>query len=160
MSFFLWIGTTFAFFTFRWQNLKIILRGLQMELSHNLSMRILIISLPWSLFESSLLIMFLISSTKKSTSEDDFFGIKGKSDGIVLLLSINKHCFAKKELKISLFSLKSVINLLSWKSGGIQGIFLPFKRVFNRVQKHLGLVGGSDNFFEIFLQFLNWKKLI
>ena len=78
--------------------------------------------------------MFLISSTEKSTSESDFFVIKGKSDGNALPLSINEHCFAKKELKISLFSLKSVINLLSWKSGEIQGIFRPFKRVFNRVQ--------------------------
>ena len=91
------------------QDLKIILRGLQMDLSHNLSMRILIISSPWALFESSLL-MFLISSTEKSTSESDFSVIKGKSDGNVLPLSINEHCLAKKELKISLVSLKSVIN--------------------------------------------------
>ena len=83
-----------------------------MDLSHNLSMRILIISSPWALFESSLL-MFLISSTEKSTSESDFSVIKGKSDGNVLPLSINEHCFAKKEFNISLFSLKSVINLLS-----------------------------------------------
>ena len=32
-----------------------------------------------------------------------------QSDGNVLLLSINEHCFAKKELKILLFSLKSDI---------------------------------------------------
>ena len=123
-------------------------------------MRILTISSPWALFESSLLIMFLISSNEKSTSESDFSVIKGKSDGNVLPLSINEHCFAKKELRISLFSLKSVINLLSWKSGSIQGIFLPFERVFNRIQKHLGLADGSDNFFETFLKYLNWKKLI
>ena len=54
-------------------------------------------------------IMFLISSTEKSTSESDFSVIKGKSDCNVLPLSINEHCFAKKELKILLFSLKSVI---------------------------------------------------
>ena len=72
------------------------------------------------------MIMFLISSTKKSTSESDLSVIKGKSDGKILPLAINGHCFAKKELKIPLFSLKSVINLLSWESGGIQGIFLNF----------------------------------
>ena len=78
--------------------------------------------------------MFLISSTKKSTStsNNDFSEIKGKSDDNVLPSSVNEHCFAKKELEISLFSLKSVINLLSAKSGGIQGIFLPFKGVFKR----------------------------
>ena len=116
------------------EDLKIILRGLQMDLSHNLSMRILIISSPWTLFESSLLIMFLISSTEKSIFAGYFSLIKGKSDGNVLPLAINEHCFAKKELKVLLFSLKSVINLLSWKSGGIQGIFVPFKRVFNTFQ--------------------------
>ena len=80
--------------------------------------------------------------------------IKGKSDSSVLPLSINEHCFPNKELKILLFSLKSVINLLSCKCGAIQGIILPFKRVFNQVQQHLGLVDGSDNFLfflEIFL---------
>ena len=65
--------------------------------------------------------MFLISSTEKSTSESDFSVIKGKSDGNVLQLS-------KKEFLI--------------KSN---------KRVFNNVQWQLGLVDGSDNFFEIFL---------
>ena len=137
---FLWIGTTIAFFhsdgkmSCVRQDLKIILRGLQMESSHNSSMRILVISSPWALFESSLLIMFMISSTEKAPSESDFSVIKGKSDGNVFLLSINKHCFAKKEWKISLFSVKSVVNLLSWKSCGIQEIFQSFKRVFNRVQ--------------------------
>ena len=77
--------------------------------------------------------MFLISSIEKSTSDSDFSVIKGKSDGNVLPLSINEHCFAK-ELKISLFSLKSVIMLLSGKVGGIQEIFLPFERVFDKVQ--------------------------
>ena len=133
------------------QDLKIILRGLQMDLSHNLSMRILILSSPQALFESSLLMMFLISSTEKSTSESDFSVIKGKNHGNVLQLLTNEHCITKKELKISLFSLKSVINLLPWKSGDIKGIFLPFKRVFNKVKQHLGLVDGSDNFSEIFL---------
>ena len=118
---FLWIGATFPFFHSDGktpcvnQDLKLILWGLQMDLSHNLSMRILIISSPWALLERSLLMMFLISFTDKSTSESDFSVTKGKSDGNVLPLSINEHSFAKKELNISLFSLKSVTNLLSWK---------------------------------------------
>ena len=36
------------------------------------------------------------------------------------------------------------------KKCGTQEIFYCLK-VFNRVQEHLGLVDGSDNFFEIFL---------
>ena len=135
-----WFVTTFAFFHSDGkmpsvkQDLKIILSGLRMDLSHNFNMRILIISSPWALFESSLLIMFLISFTEESTPESDFFVIKGKSDGNVLPLSTNEHCFTKKEFKILFLSLKSVTNLLSWKYGGIQGIFLPSKRVFHRVQ--------------------------
>ena len=57
--------------------------------------------------------MFLISSTKKSTSESDFSVMEGKTDGNVLALSLNEHFFTKKELKILLFPFKSVINLLS-----------------------------------------------
>ena len=95
--------------------------------------------------------MFLISSNQKSTLESDFYVIKGKSGSNALWFAVNEHCFEKKELKVSLFSFKSVIKLLSWKSGGIQGIFVPFKRVFNRLQQHLGSVDGSDNCFEIFL---------
>ena len=101
------------------QDLKIILRCLQMDLSHNVSMQILTISSPWALFKSSFLVFF-ISSIEKWTSESDFSIVKGNSDGNLLPLSINEHCFAKKGLKIWLFSLKSVINLLfarlvSWR---------------------------------------------
>ena len=54
------------------------------------------------------MMMFLISSTEKSTSESDFSVIKGKSDGNVLPLSINEHYFAKKEFLIK--SNKRVFN--------------------------------------------------
>ena len=70
-----------------------------------------------SLFESSLMIKLLIASTEKLPFESNFPVIKGKSDDNVLPLFINEHCFPKKELKISLFSLKSAINLLSRKTG-------------------------------------------
>ena len=78
--------------------------------------------------------MLLISGIEESTSESDFPVIKRKIKVNVLPLSINEHCSEKKVLKILLFSLSSVINLLLLKSGGIQGIFLPFERVFNRGQ--------------------------
>ena len=43
--------------------------------------------------------------------------------GSTLVFVINEHWLAKKELKSSAFSLKSVMNLLSWKIGGMQGTF-------------------------------------
>ena len=101
-----------------------------MDLSNNFSMRILIISSPWALFDSSLLIIFLRSSIENSTSESDLSVIKGKSDNNVLPLSINKHCFAKKDF-VLFFEVSD--NLLLWKSGDVEGIFLPFKIIFYRV---------------------------
>ena len=125
MSFFyfLSIGTTFAFFHSHGekprvrQDLKIILWGLQMDLSHNLSTQMLIISSLWVLFESSFLIMFLISSER-------FFCDQTKEWRYVLQLSINEHSFTKN---VSLFSLKSMKKLLSWKSGSIREFFYHLK---------------------------------
>ena len=48
------------------------------------------------------------------------------------------------------FCLKSVINLLPWKFGGITGIFLLFKNVFNMDQYVLGLVLRSNNIYASF----------
>lgn len=74
-----------------------------MGLSLNLNMQILVTLSPWVLFDSSLRVIFLISSIKTSKSESDLFVIKEKSERNVLPLSVSEHCFAKKELKISLF---------------------------------------------------------
>ena len=63
------------------------------------------------------MMMFLISSTEKSTSESDFSVIKGKGEGNVLPLSINEHYFAKKEFLIK--SNKSPIKESLIKSNGI-----------------------------------------
>ena len=49
--------------------------------------------------------------------------------GSSLEFVINGHWLAKKELKSSAFSLKSVMNLLSW-IGGMLGILLPVKKTF------------------------------
>ena len=46
-----------------------------------------------------------------------------------LLFSIIEHCFAKKELKRLAFLPKSVTNLLSGKTGGMQGTFLSLNLV-------------------------------
>ena len=103
---FLWIGAKFAFFHSDGkipcvrQDLKTISRGFQMDLSHNLSIRILIISSVWASLGWSLLIMFLISSTEKSTSMRDFSVIKGKTDCNLLPLSINEHCFVLPRISL------------------------------------------------------------
>ena len=99
---YLWIGATFAFFHSDWnmpcvqKDLKIKWKGLQMDSSHNLSMGILTISSPWALFTSCLLESDL--SVNKETTEAV----------LLILLSIKKQSFAKKELKILLFILKSM----------------------------------------------------
>ena len=72
------------------QDLRITLRGLQMDLLHSLSKWILIISSRWALFESSLLVIPLLSSTEKSICESGVSVIKGKKEGNVLPLSINE----------------------------------------------------------------------
>ena len=54
------------------------------------------------------------------------------------------HCLEKWELKILAFC------LFPWKIGGITGIFLSFKNVFNMDQYVLGLVLGSNKFFATF----------
>ena len=56
------------------------------------------------------------------------------SYGKELSLFISEYCFAKKELKISAFSLKSVTNLFSWNSDGIHCIFYIIENLFNTEQ--------------------------
>ena len=66
------------------QDLKIIWKSLRMDLSHNLSTQILVTLSPWALFTSRLL-------------ESDLSVIKEEREGVLLiLLSINKQCVAKK----------------------------------------------------------------
>ena len=70
-----------------------------------------------------------------------FCEITGSS---LLLLSI-EHWLAKKLLKILALSLKSVTNLSRSSSGGIQGIFVLFRKVFNIDQYDCWLVLGSNS---------------
>ena len=57
-----------------------------------------------------------------------------------LLFVTIEHWSAKKLLKILAFSLKSVTNLSWCSSGGMQGIFLLFRKVFNIDQYDFWLV--------------------
>ena len=143
MSPFLWTGTTFVFFhsvvnfPLSKKDWKINIRGLQIEISHILIVRILIISCTWALFGSRFLIIFRISSAEKVIADRDlhvffFLRVAGKS----LLFVTIEHWPANKLLKILAFSLKSVANL-SW-----------CRKVFNIDQYDFWLVLGSNNFWD------------
>ena len=71
-----------------------------------------------------------------------------RTEGRPLFVFIRKHCFAKKLLNISDFSLKFAMKLSSRNNSGIQGICLLFRNVFNIDQQDFGLVMGSDNFLD------------
>ena len=102
---FLWIGTTLPFFhsegnllVFR-NNLKIIFRGLQIASPHSFTIGILIISWPWALFESWLLIIWRMSDSEKS-QEVKVCSIRNfNSDSYALLFGMREHWLAKKEAK-------------------------------------------------------------
>ena len=60
------------------------------------------------------------------------FSVRNRNfSGTSLLFFGSEHCSAKSVLKSSVFSLKSITNLLIWNTGGIHGIFLSFKNVSN-----------------------------
>ena len=58
---------------------------------------------------------------------------------------------------------KKLMNLLSWRIGGMQGTFLPVHKILKIDQHDFELVLGSDNFFAIFQKhscFEVWIKLL
>ena len=65
--------------------------------------------------------------------------------GPLLLLLTREYCLVKKSLMSLAFSLKSMISLPLCNRGGIQGIFLLFRKVFNIDQYCLGLVLLSNS---------------
>ena len=54
------------------------------------------------------------------------------SGGRELILGIMEHCLEKKKLKSSTFFVKSVMKRFPQNSGGIIGIFLLLKKIFDR----------------------------
>ena len=135
---FLWIGTILVFFHSK-ENLpvckqvsKIMLRGLQIESSHIFNIPLLISS--WALFGSRLLVIWRMSSFAKWQVDNVLSVRNGNSEGKTLPFEIEEHWSAKKELKISLFSWRSIIYLSPWNRGRIQGVFLPFNSVLKSDQ--------------------------
>ena len=83
------------------QFLNILKRGsiIASTFSDIFNMRILIISWPWALLQSSLQMILLISPFMNSMFAS-YWSVMGLVDeGRTLLFSIIKHCFAKKELR-------------------------------------------------------------
>ena len=118
----------------RKQILKIMFRGQQIESLNIFSIRMLISSWAWALFGSRLLINRRMPSFAKWQKDVVLSVRKSNSEGKTLLFGIWEHWLAKKELKISLFSWKSTINLSPWNSGGMQRIFFPLNSAFKNVQ--------------------------
>ena len=116
---FLYMGTTLPFF--QWiektpvsrHDVKIICKCVQMALLLSLSIRVLFLSLPWALIGSNFRITFKISFSENLTVLKYVF-VCGKSwGGIWISLFKKEYCLAKWELKILLFTWKSVTNFSS-----------------------------------------------
>ena len=73
--------------------------------------------------------------------------------GSSLSLRAIEHWLAKKLFKILAFSLKLVTNLSWCSSGGMQGIFLLFRKVFKIDQYDFWLVLGSNSLLDKRVQY-------
>ena len=122
-------------------------KDLLIELPQIFNMRILIMSWPWALLGSKLLII-LPTSLSVNMFEKDLSLKSSKSVGSTLLFCTDEHWLAKEELNNSAFSLKSVINLFWWKTDGIQGTFLPVKKHFKIDQQVFELILVSNKFWQ------------
>ena len=106
---------------------------------------ILIISCLWALFKSRFLIIFRISSVGKFIVNRDLHDSLCQT--FTLFLSI-EHWSGKKLLEIFSFSSKWVTNSSWCSSGGMQEMFLLFRRVFNIDQYDFWLPLGSSNLWD------------
>ena len=123
------------------QSLKIIERGLKIEFPHSFIIWILSMSWQCALFGFKLLIILAMSLLEKYIELRHLLK--------TLLLLKREHWFPKKRLNNPAFSLITVMNIFSWKTGGMQGIFLILRNVFNIDQYVFGLVRGSTNLLTI-----------
>ena len=111
-------------------------------------MCILIISRQWALFGSKYLIIFPMSLSVKEMLHRDLSVKLSQLVGSRLVFLISEYWLARQKSKSFASSLKSVMNLLSWKIGGIQGTFLPVKRLFKIDQYVYELVLRSVTFWQ------------
>ena len=100
----------------------------------------------WALVGASFLIIFRISSVEKFLVDRDSYVFFVRITGSSPVLLTMEHWSAKKLLKILALSLKSATNLSWCSSGGMQEIFLLFRKIVNIDQYDLWLVLGSNSF--------------
>ena len=86
-----------------------------------------------------------ISYVEISTDQSDLHVFLVRTEESLLLLLTGAHSFEKKSLKSSAFSFKSMINLPLCNRGGVEDIFLLFRKVFNIGQYDFGLVLLSNS---------------
>ena len=140
LSYFLWTGTILPFFKsdgnipFAWKLLNMNSKGLHNESLHGFNIQMLILSLTWALFGLRLWIIFNISLFTNFTIDKRLSVWKWSRGRHLLSFLIKENCFAKKELKSSAFSLKSLTNLLWWNNGEMTGNLRLFRKIFNRAQ--------------------------
>ena len=78
-------------------------RGFIIDFPHILSMPMLIMSCPFTLFESKLCITFSISFSVNVIFDKDLSVLGYRKEGISIPLSMIEHCLAKKEFNNSAF---------------------------------------------------------
>ena len=87
------------------------------------------LSWAWVLFELRLTIIFSILSAVKLIVRNilsvTYLGFMGS-------LFNKEHWLEKKELKISALSLEPAIKKFSWNNDCISGVFLLFKKIYNK----------------------------
>ena len=125
---FLCMSTTLAFFQWIWKtpvsrhDVKIIRKNLQIALSLNLSIQILILSRPWALLGSDFRITFKMSFSENLAILKHVF-VCGKSwGGISISFFKREHCLAKWEW--------SNYKLILMKYGGYARNFFTVKKTF------------------------------
>ena len=139
LSFFLWTGSMLSFYQSD-GNISFARKSLNMfyivhnEFPYIFNIGMLILSCPWALFGLRFWIIFNMSIFTKFTVDKRLLVRKWSRGGSLLSFLIKQHCFAKKELKSSVFSLRSLTNLLWWNNGGLTGNLRLFKKIFNRAQ--------------------------
>ena len=110
-----------------------------------LIIRMLCISWLWASFEFKSPIISTMPLFKKFIEFRNLSVSFGRLLGKTLLLFNKVHWLAKNISKSSASSLNLGANLFSWKSGGIQGIFLSFRNVFKIDQYVFELVKRLAN---------------
>ena len=112
-------------------SLKISSNGLQIDFPQIFNNRMLIISWLCALFKSNFWII-LNTSSLDNLIFDKYLSVMWSLEGTLLSLLNREHFLAKNKWNSLAFLKKIVANSFLWNKGGIMGIFLLLREVFNR----------------------------